>query len=109
VTTQYKSQLAQDQQQIDDQQTVADLYNPVIAALSSAVTSLSDLTVPNSMLGDLHRAIGALTAVAGDLRGDVANWAPGFNLDSPQDQSDVSAMNSAMAILGSDIHSLPNS
>jgi hypothetical protein len=105
ATRVYETQFTQDQQGVTDQQTVEQLSGPYAAALSDLATSLSELTVPNTMLGDLHRFIGTANILADDYQAGAADWPS----DTGQQQyiADIASFNSAKAIFTSDINSLP--
>lgn len=105
ATRVYETQFTQDQQGVTDQQTVDQLSGPYATALSDLATSLSELTVPNTMLGDLHRFIGTASTLADDFWAGAADWPS--QTGQQQYIADIASFNSAKAIFTSDINSLP--
>ncbi len=104
ATRVYETQFTQDRQGVTDQQTVDQLSGPYATALSDLATSLSKLTVPNTMLGDLHRFIGTASTLADDFRAGAADWPS--HTGQQQYTADIASFNSAKAIFTSDINSL---
>jgi hypothetical protein len=105
ATRVYETQFTQDQLGVTDQQIVEQLSGPYAIALSDLATSLSNLTVPNTMLGDLHRFIGTASTLADDVRAGAADWPS--HTGQQQYIADIASFNSAKAIFTSDINSLP--